>query len=70
MDVSFGSIFLLVGFSFQLLGAVSASIPSWVCILFWILCPVLTIYYYARFKRSFVKRWVAEIYQLEAENNS
>ena len=69
MDVSIGSLFLLVGFAFQFLAAVSACIPFYVCIAFWISCPVLTVYYYARGKSYMVNRWVAEIQQMAAESN-
>jgi hypothetical protein len=61
MDISIGSIFLLLGFLFQFLSSVSVSMPLEFCVFFWFSAPGLMLFYYLRGRRSLVKLWTDEL---------
>lgn len=61
MDISTGSIFLLIGFIFQFIASMSLKVPNEISIVFWIAALVLTSYYYIHGKSWLVNLWVKEI---------
>lgn len=58
-DISAGSLFLVAGFLFQLLGTLPMHLPRWLIVLFWVLLFVLPFAYYLWWREMLVRKYVS-----------